>query len=111
MSRDHQRRTYRTLFRDPASKGGGRKQLSKPDIAFAKTLECGPVGADDVRVNRFSGGNQPRVVLSQSPGRSPLQSASASLSDVHALNGEPLQRRNGGCLVFGAFEYLFDADD
>jgi hypothetical protein len=43
--------------------GLSRAPLSKTQVACAESLECAAVCGNDVRTDRFGGGDEPRIVL------------------------------------------------
>ena len=40
-----------------------RPSLAKTKVPISQTLKCNSIDSDHVRIDRFSGGNEPRVVL------------------------------------------------
>ena len=65
--------------------------LSKAQVASTQSFERGTVCADDICIERFGSGDEPRVVLAKTFRRPTLeQRAPSRLRELQALNGESL---------------------
>ena len=71
---------------------GKEGRSAEAEIARTEPRERDPVGSNDIGVERFCGGNQPGIVLTQAPRRATLHQGTAScLRQMQSLNGESLQ--------------------
>ena len=81
-------------------------------VTFAQAVEGGPVRSDDIGIEQFGCGDQPGVVLTESPCGPPLnQRTPPCLCQVKALDRESLKRRKRDGLIHSALEDLFDGHD